>query len=64
MHTVRQRWQKLIICALVCLICPHLVRAADETTLTKEQAKHFLLTAKIVGSKQSSKGNTTHRDLP
>ena len=42
----------------VCLICSRVVSAADETTLTKEQIKHFLLTAKIVGSKQSNKGIT------
>jgi len=33
-------------------------RAADETTLTKEQIKHFLLTARIVGSKPSKEGIT------
>ena len=58
MYTVHKRGRRLIIAAVVCLICPHVVRAADETTLTKEQIKNFLLTAKIVGSKQSSKGIT------
>jgi hypothetical protein len=58
MYILHQQWRRLIIIvAVVCLICPH-VGAADETTLTKEQIKHFLLTAKIVGSKQSSKGIT------
>jgi hypothetical protein len=32
--------------------------AADESTPNKEQIKHFLLTAKVVGSKQSVKGVT------
>jgi len=32
--------------------------ATDATTLTKEQIKQFLLTAKIVGAKESSKGVT------
>ena len=58
MYTVHQRWRSLIIAAVVCLICPHVVKAADATTLTKEQIKNFLLTAKIVGSMQSSKGIT------
>jgi hypothetical protein len=34
------------------------VVAADESTLTKGQIKQFLLTAKIVGSKQAAKGTT------
>jgi hypothetical protein len=59
MHTLHQQWRRIIAAAVVCLICPHIVRAADETTLTKEQIKNFLLTAKIVGSKHSSKGVTT-----
>jgi hypothetical protein len=59
MYLLHRRWQRLTIVVVVCWIYPHLARAADETTLTKEQVKHFLLTAKIVGSKQSSKG-TTH----
>jgi hypothetical protein len=57
MYVVRQHWRVTIV-AVVCLIGPHLVRAADETTLTKEQIKQFLLTAKIVGSKPSKKGIT------
>jgi len=59
MHTLHQQWRRIIAAAVVCLICPHIVRAADETTLTKEQIKNFLLTAKIVGSKHSSKGVTS-----
>jgi hypothetical protein len=58
MYTVHQRWRRLIIGAVFCLICPHVVKAADEATLTKEQIKQFLLTAKIVGSKPASKGAT------
>jgi hypothetical protein len=58
MHTLHQQWRRLIAAAVVCLICPPVVKAADETTLTKEQIKKFLLTAKIVGSKQSKKGVT------
>ena len=58
MYMLHRQWSRLIIAAAVCLICSWLVSAADETTLTKEQIKHFLLTAKIVGSKQSNKGIT------
>ena len=54
-HLQRQR---LILGAVVCLIFPCLVMAADESTPNKEQIKHFLLTAKVVGSKQSVKGVT------
>ena len=53
----RQGW-KLAAAALLCLICPGIVRAADETTFTKEQIKNFLLTAKVVKSEQSNKGIT------
>ena len=48
-----------ILATLVCLTFPCLVMAADEPTLNKEQIKHFLLTAKVVSSKQSSKGITS-----
>jgi hypothetical protein len=58
MYIVHRLWRRLTIAAVVCLICPHGVMAADETTLTKEQIKHFLLTANIVGSKPSKKGVT------
>jgi len=58
MYILDQQWRRLIIAVGVCLICSHVVSAADEAALTKEQIKHFLLTAKVVGSKQSSKGVT------
>jgi hypothetical protein len=48
-----------ILAAVVCLSFPCWVMAADESTPNKEQIKHFLLTAKVVGSKQSSKGITS-----
>jgi hypothetical protein len=53
-----RQWQRLILAAALCLIFPCLVLAADEATLNKEQIKNFLLTAKVVGSKQSAKGIT------
>jgi hypothetical protein len=59
MHRVHQQWRQLIIFALVCLIFAHVVSAADEPTLTKDQIKTFLSKAKVVASKQSSKGITS-----
>jgi len=50
--------RKLVVVALVCLVCSCVAQAADETALTKEQIETFLTTAKIVGSKQAGKGIT------
>jgi hypothetical protein len=50
--------RRLTLAGVVCLIFPCLVMAADESAPSKEQIKHFLLTAKVVGSKQSGKGIT------
>jgi hypothetical protein len=58
MNPFHVRWRVLILAAVVCLTCPRLVVAADEPTLSKEQIKQFLLTAKVVGSKSASKGIT------
>ena len=52
------RWRRLIFAAVVCLTCPLFVVAADEPTLTKEQIKQFLLTAKVVDSRPAGKGIT------
>ena len=52
------RCRALILASLVCLICQPFVVAADEQTLTKEQIKQFLTTAKVVESKQAKKGIT------
>jgi len=57
MYLLRRPWWKVILVA-ACLISPNLVNAADETALTKEQIRHFLLTAKIISGKQSTKGIT------
>jgi hypothetical protein len=48
----------LILAFVVCLSCQLFVLAADEPTLTKEQIKQFLLTAKIVDSHAAKKGVT------
>lgn len=58
MNTLPLHWRRLIFAAVVCLLWARVSAAADDTTLTKEQIKEFLLTAKIVNSKESSKGIT------
>jgi hypothetical protein len=58
MHMLpRPRW-RLIVAAVVCLSCRLFVVASDEPTLTRQQIKHFLLTARVVKSQQSEKGIT------
>ncbi len=56
---------RLILVALACLTCGLFAVAADETTLTKEQIRQFLLTAKVVHSEPAKKGvtNTLHVTL-
>ena len=58
MHVLDLRWRKLILATAVCLTCTCFVTASDEPTLTKEQIKQFLLTAKVVKSQDSKKGIT------
>lgn len=48
----------LLHALLVCLACPFFGLATDEPKLTTEEIKHFLLTAKVIDSRQSSKGIT------
>jgi len=50
--------RRLFLAAAACLVCGLLVVAADEPTLTKEQIKQFLLTAKVIDSRPASKGIT------
>ena len=57
MNPLYLRW-RLALVAVVCLTCGLFAVAADEPTLTKEQIKQFLRTAKVVDSKQSQKGIT------
>ena len=59
MYVLRLQPISLLVIAIVSLICPRSVSAADEPTLTNEQIKQFLLTAKVVKSKQSGKGITS-----
>src|ERR1700681_2691168 len=58
MYILPLLWRRLILATVVCLTCTCLVTASDEPTLTKDQIENFLLTAKIVGSKQAGKGVT------
>ena len=58
MNPLHVRWRGLILAVVVCLTCRLFVVAADEPTLTKEQIKQFLLTAKVVHSQDAKKGIT------
>lgn len=58
MNQRRLRWCGLILAAVVCLICQPFVAAGDEPTLTKDQIKQFLRTAKVVDSHDAKKGVT------
>lgn len=58
MNALRLRCRSLILTVLACLACQLFVVASDEPTLTKDQIKQFLLTAKVVKSVQSKKGIT------
>jgi len=60
MYVLDLRWRKLILAMVVCLTCTHFVTASDEPTLTKEQIKQFLLTAKVVASTQRGIKGITH----
>ena len=58
MHILHQQARRLVAAALLCLLCPCIISAEDEPTLTKEQIKNFLLTAKVIKSQRTSKGIT------
>jgi len=58
MSMIRQHSRNLAIVVAVCSIWPLVSSAADEPTLTKEQIKQFLLTAKVVKSERAKKGVT------
>ena len=58
MNPLRLWWRGLILAVLLCLTGRLMVLASDEPTLTKEQIKQFLLTAKVVNSKEAKKGIT------
>jgi hypothetical protein len=58
MYILPLRWRRLILATAVCLTCTRFVTASDESTLTKDQIKQFLLTAKVVKSEHAKKGIT------
>jgi len=59
MHALGLQGRRLILAAMLCLTCTRFVAASDGTSLTKDQIKKFLLTAKVVKSQRSSKGITS-----
>jgi hypothetical protein len=58
MYPFRSRWRMLSFVILAGLLSARLVAAADEPSLTKEQMKQFLLTAKVIKSGPAHKGIT------
>lgn len=58
MYKIRLPWPVLLIVTLVYLVCSVQLTPTDQPTLTKEQIKQFLLTAKVVKSHDSPKGVT------
>jgi hypothetical protein len=58
MKPLHLRWRVLLGAALLCFTFQPFAVASDEPTLTKEQIKQFLLTAKVVHSQRSEKGVT------
>jgi hypothetical protein len=50
--------RKLLVSVALCLLAVPIGKAAEEPTLTKEQIREFLLTAKIIGAKSATKGIT------
>lgn len=50
--------RRLMIAIALGLLCGPLATAADDSTLTREQIKAFLLTAKVINARESTKGVT------
>lgn len=58
MYKLRSPRLKLLAASVALLICPVRFTATDQPAPSKEQIKHFLLTAKVVDSRTSKKGIT------
>jgi hypothetical protein len=60
MRMLRRLLANILAIATICLVIEPAARvqAADEASLTKDQIKHFLLTANVIASKESKKGVT------
>ncbi len=63
MYKFQLPWLRLFVVAAVCVISAVTLTATDEPTLSKEQIKQFLLTAKVVKSRESKKGITNSSRL-
>ena len=51
MNLLRRLRCRVILAAVLCLTCGLFAVAADEPTLTKEQIRKFLRTAKVVNNR-------------
>ena len=60
MNVLRLRCRGSILAVVACLTCQLFVVASDEPTLTKNQIKNFLLTAKVVKSVSPRRASPTH----
>ena len=58
MNSLHLRFSAMLLAGVVCLTCGLFPATADDAALTKDQIKHFLLTAKVLRSKESKKGVT------
>jgi hypothetical protein len=58
MHVLSMHSRRLAFAVVVCLASRLFVVAADDPTLTKDQIRQFLLTAKVVNGQRSKKGVT------
>jgi hypothetical protein len=54
-HVLRYGWLALV---LIYVLAPGFCTGADEPNFSKERIEHFLLTAKVIKSRQSNKGIT------
>jgi hypothetical protein len=58
----RYQWRTLVLvfalAMAIAIICLRPVMAADDSALSKEQIKQFLINAQVVGSKESARGVT------
>ena len=59
MHALHLDWRRLVFAVVFYVACTSLATASEDTTLTKEQMKQFLLNAKVVQSKHTGKGITS-----
>lgn len=57
MHKIQFHWRKVLFLTLFCFVSAH-AQKAPEPALTKSEKKQFMLTAKVVSSKHTSKGIT------